>query len=145
MAHVWWHATIRLSRIPTHHTQILTPVQDPDASHAKPCAVNPYAREAFHQCQQFLTPVQPLKASHTKSLRLYRFPTIQIISYDGHPRNSSDTSLCRCRHPALHMQILTLVQVPTNSNNYLRQGRPLKIHMQILMLVQVPNPSHTNS
>ncbi|MBW0484204.1 hypothetical protein O181_023919 [Austropuccinia psidii MF-1] len=81
MAHVQWHVTIHLSRIPTHHTQILTPVQDPDASHAKPCAVDPYSREAFQQCQQFLTPFQAPNLSHTKSLCLYRFPTIEIIAY----------------------------------------------------------------
>ncbi|MBW0572302.1 hypothetical protein O181_112017 [Austropuccinia psidii MF-1] len=47
-----------LSRIPTCHTQILIPVQDPNTSHTKPCAVNPYAGEAFQQCQQILIPVQ---------------------------------------------------------------------------------------
>ncbi|MBW0514777.1 hypothetical protein O181_054492 [Austropuccinia psidii MF-1] len=71
-----------LSIIPTHHTQILTPVQDPDASHAKPFAVNPYAVAAFQQCQ-LLMPVQAPDASHAKSLCLYRFLTIQIIAYTG--------------------------------------------------------------
>ncbi|MBW0512594.1 hypothetical protein O181_052309 [Austropuccinia psidii MF-1] len=70
-----------LSRIPMHHRQFLTPVQDPDALHAKPCAVNPYSGAAFRKCQQFLTPVQAPNASHTKSLCLYRLPTIQIITY----------------------------------------------------------------
>ncbi|MBW0525118.1 hypothetical protein O181_064833 [Austropuccinia psidii MF-1] len=83
MAHLRWHATIRLSRIPRCHMQILTPVQDPNASNAKHCAVNPYAGAAFQQCQQFLTPVQAPGASNTKSLHLYRFPTIQIIPYNG--------------------------------------------------------------
>ncbi|MBW0487409.1 hypothetical protein O181_027124 [Austropuccinia psidii MF-1] len=65
-----------LSRIPTCRTQILMPVQDPNTLHAKPCT-----GEAFQQCQQFPTPVQAPNASHTKSLRLYRLPTIQIIAY----------------------------------------------------------------
>ncbi|MBW0510415.1 hypothetical protein O181_050130 [Austropuccinia psidii MF-1] len=64
-----------------HHRQFLKPVQDPEALHAKPCAVNPYARAALQQCQQFLTPVQATNASHRKSLRLYRLLTIQIIAY----------------------------------------------------------------
>ncbi|MBW0486314.1 hypothetical protein O181_026029 [Austropuccinia psidii MF-1] len=81
MALVWWHATIRLSRIPTHHKKFLTPVQDPNTLHKKPCTVNPYAGEAFQQWQQFLMPVQDPNASHTNSLRLYRIPTIQIIAY----------------------------------------------------------------
>ncbi|MBW0557604.1 hypothetical protein O181_097319 [Austropuccinia psidii MF-1] len=57
-------------------------VQDPNTSHAKPCAVNPNAKEAFWQCQQVLMPFQAPDGSHAKSLRLYRFPTIQIIPYD---------------------------------------------------------------
>ncbi|MBW0531493.1 hypothetical protein O181_071208 [Austropuccinia psidii MF-1] len=52
MAHLWWHATVRLTRIPRHHTQILTPVQDPNASHAKPCTINPYAGAAFQKYQK---------------------------------------------------------------------------------------------
>ncbi|MBW0499181.1 hypothetical protein O181_038896 [Austropuccinia psidii MF-1] len=70
-----------LSRIPTHHTQILMPVQDPQASHTKPCTVNPWAGAALHKCQPFLTPVQAPDTPHAKSLCLYRFPTIQIIPY----------------------------------------------------------------
>ncbi|MBW0487839.1 hypothetical protein O181_027554 [Austropuccinia psidii MF-1] len=61
--------------------QFLTPVQDPNALHAKPCAVNPYAGAAFQQFQQFLTPVQAPNASHAKSLCMYRLPTIPIIAY----------------------------------------------------------------
>ncbi|MBW0490848.1 hypothetical protein O181_030563 [Austropuccinia psidii MF-1] len=80
MAHVQWHATVRLSRIPTRHRQFLTPVQDANVLHAKPCAVDPYAGAAFQQCQQFLTPVQAPNASHTKSLGVYRLLTTQIIS-----------------------------------------------------------------
>ncbi|MBW0530559.1 hypothetical protein O181_070274 [Austropuccinia psidii MF-1] len=83
MAHLWWHTIVRLSRISTRHTQILTPVQDPNSSHEKLSTVNTYARAAFRQCQQFLTPVKDPDASHAKPLHLYRFPTIQIIPYTG--------------------------------------------------------------
>ncbi|MBW0494228.1 hypothetical protein O181_033943 [Austropuccinia psidii MF-1] len=147
--------------------QILTPVQDPNASHTKLCAVNPYAEEAFQQCQPFLMLVHSPEASHAKSLCLYRFPTIQIIPYAGETSNSSDSSLCGCRIPMLHMQILALVQVPKNSNNCLRLCRFPKIqtiacakagfrqftrkslclyrfpmlHTHILTLVQVPENS----
>ncbi|MBW0476204.1 hypothetical protein O181_015919 [Austropuccinia psidii MF-1] len=78
-----WLGSLVLSRVPTQHTQILMPLQDPDASHAKPCTVNPYAGAAFQQCQQFLTPVPAPNVSCTKSFFLYRFPTIQIIAYSG--------------------------------------------------------------
>ncbi|MBW0522359.1 hypothetical protein O181_062074 [Austropuccinia psidii MF-1] len=70
-----------LSRIPMCHMQILTPVQDPDMLHAKPCAGNPYAGAAFPQCQPFLIPIQAPNASHTKSLHVYRLPKSQIIAY----------------------------------------------------------------
>ncbi|MBW0512345.1 hypothetical protein O181_052060 [Austropuccinia psidii MF-1] len=95
-----------LSRIPTRHRQVLTPVQDPNGLHAKPCTVNPYARAAFQKCQQFLMPVQAPNNSNNflrqgslataptlpyvgagtqrftpKSLRLCRFPKIQKIAY----------------------------------------------------------------
>ncbi|MBW0533256.1 hypothetical protein O181_072971 [Austropuccinia psidii MF-1] len=83
MAHVRWHATVCLSRIPTLHKQILMLVKDPNASHAKPFTVNPYAWAAFQQCQQYLMPVQAPEASHAKSLGLYRFPTLQITAYAG--------------------------------------------------------------
>ncbi|MBW0519817.1 hypothetical protein O181_059532 [Austropuccinia psidii MF-1] len=81
MAHVWWHATVCLSRIPMHHREFLMPVQDPDALHAKPCAVNPYAGAAFQQSQKFLMLAQAPNASNAKSLCLYRLPTIHIIPY----------------------------------------------------------------
>ncbi|MBW0478310.1 hypothetical protein O181_018025 [Austropuccinia psidii MF-1] len=103
MAHVWWNSTVHLSRILTHHTQILTPVQDHNASHAKTCAVNPYASAAFQQCQQLLTPVQAPDTSHRNSLCLYRFPTIQIIAYAG-------AALQQLRH------FLMWVQVPNASH-----------------------------
>ncbi|MBW0489590.1 hypothetical protein O181_029305 [Austropuccinia psidii MF-1] len=52
-------------RIPKLHMQILTPVQDPNASHARPCAVNPYTREASEKFQQLLRLLQAPKASQT--------------------------------------------------------------------------------
>ncbi|MBW0511595.1 hypothetical protein O181_051310 [Austropuccinia psidii MF-1] len=62
----------------------------------------------------------------------------------GQPHDSSNTSLCGCRHPMLQMQILTLLQVPKNSKNCLCQGRLPTIHTQILIPVQVPNASHAH-
>ncbi|MBW0522710.1 hypothetical protein O181_062425 [Austropuccinia psidii MF-1] len=140
---VWMH--LRVRGISMHHTQILMPVQDPNASHAKLCAENLHSGEAFQKYQHFLTPVQAPNASQVKSLCLYRFPTIQIIAYAGAALHSSNTLLCGCRFPALHMQILMLVQVPNNSKNCLRQGRLPTIHTQTLTLVQVPNASHAKS
>ncbi|MBW0540120.1 hypothetical protein O181_079835 [Austropuccinia psidii MF-1] len=83
-----------LSRIPTRHTRILMPDQDPNASHAKPYAINSYAREASQKLQHFLMWVQAPKASHANpysctgsqhfthtSLCLDRFLTIQTIPY----------------------------------------------------------------
>ncbi|MBW0508228.1 hypothetical protein O181_047943 [Austropuccinia psidii MF-1] len=74
--------------------QILTPVQDPNASHSKPCALHPYAGAASQQCKQFLTLFQAPDSSHSNpytctgsqhftrtSLCLCRFPTIQTIPY----------------------------------------------------------------
>ncbi|MBW0482544.1 hypothetical protein O181_022259 [Austropuccinia psidii MF-1] len=62
----------------------------------------------------------------------------------GQPPGSFDSSLCGFRLQMLHMQSLTLVQVPKNSNNCLCQGTLPKIHKQILMLVKVPDTSHTH-
>ncbi|MBW0566044.1 hypothetical protein O181_105759 [Austropuccinia psidii MF-1] len=44
--------------------QILIPVQDPNASHAKPCTVNPYTGAALQKLQHFLMRVQAPNASH---------------------------------------------------------------------------------
>ncbi|MBW0518904.1 hypothetical protein O181_058619 [Austropuccinia psidii MF-1] len=60
------------------------------------------------------------------------------------PCKSSNTSMCGCRGPTLHMQILTLVQIPNNSNNGLHQGRLPTINTQILRLVQVPEAAQAN-
>ncbi|MBW0471418.1 hypothetical protein O181_011133 [Austropuccinia psidii MF-1] len=77
-----------LSRIPTLHTQILTPVQDPNTSHAKPCAVNPYTGSSSQQCQHpensDISLCQcRLPTLHIQILTLCRFPTIQAIPYAG--------------------------------------------------------------
>ncbi|MBW0504812.1 hypothetical protein O181_044527 [Austropuccinia psidii MF-1] len=99
------HKSSCLSRILMLHTQILTPVQHPNASHA-----NPYACTGSQPFKQLLTPG---KGSE----------------------NSKNNALCLSRYPNLHMQILTLVQVPKNSNNPLCQCRLPTVHKQILMLV----------
>ncbi|MBW0525004.1 hypothetical protein O181_064719 [Austropuccinia psidii MF-1] len=168
MAHVWWHATVRLSRIPTRHRQFLTPVQDPDMLHAKPCTVNPYAVAAFRQCQQFLTPVQAPKTSHSKSLHMYRLPTIPIIAYAKaawrqlqhflmrvQAPNTSHPNPYACAGSRIFKKFLTPGQASENShaNPYACTGsqcctytslclyRFLTLHMHILMLIQVPNIS----
>ncbi|MBW0511019.1 hypothetical protein O181_050734 [Austropuccinia psidii MF-1] len=105
------------------------PVQDPDALHANPCAVNPYAWEAFQQCQQLLTPVQASDASHTNSLRLYRLPTIQIIGYaraalqqlqhflmQVQAPNASHTNPYSCAGSHQFKQLLTAGQASKNSH-----------------------------
>ncbi|MBW0564978.1 hypothetical protein O181_104693 [Austropuccinia psidii MF-1] len=92
---IFAHKSFHWSRIPTLNMQILTLVQDPNASHAKPCAVNAYTRTASRQCRQFLTLFQ-LPMLHTQiltlvqvpnnsnnSLRQGSLPTIQNIPYAG--------------------------------------------------------------
>ncbi|MBW0502288.1 hypothetical protein O181_042003 [Austropuccinia psidii MF-1] len=105
-----------------HHMQIHIPVQDPDASHAKPCAVNPYAGAAFQQCQQFLTAVQA-PSSCTGSLHCGSLLTAPTLPYAG-SRSQCFTckSLCLYRFPKLHTHILTFLQVPNNSDHSLRLG-----------------------
>ncbi|MBW0550545.1 hypothetical protein O181_090260 [Austropuccinia psidii MF-1] len=85
------HTSLHFTRIPTLHTQILTPVQDPNTSHAKPCAVNPYAREASQQCQQFF--------------RLFQAP------------NTSHANPYACAGSHQFRQFLILGQPPDNSKN----------------------------
>ncbi|MBW0478774.1 hypothetical protein O181_018489 [Austropuccinia psidii MF-1] len=120
------------SRIPTPHTQILMPVQDPNTSHAKPCTVNPYAGAAFQQCQQFLMAVQTPNASQAKYLALYRFPTIKIIPY---ARAASQ----KLRH------FLMWVQAPkaSHANPYTWAGSPQ--FKQLLTPEQASESSHTNA
>ncbi|MBW0552179.1 hypothetical protein O181_091894 [Austropuccinia psidii MF-1] len=99
MAHVWWHATICFSWIPTRHTQILKPVQDPNTSYTKPFTVNPYAGAAFQQFKQFIRPVQAPYPSHARSLRFYRFATVQIIPYSGEASQKIQHFLMRVQAP----------------------------------------------
>ncbi|MBW0551945.1 hypothetical protein O181_091660, partial [Austropuccinia psidii MF-1] len=49
------------------------------------------------------------------------------------------SSLCLCRLPTLHTQIITLVRAPDNSKNPLQQCRLPTIHTPILRLVKVPD------
>ncbi|MBW0582804.1 hypothetical protein O181_122519 [Austropuccinia psidii MF-1] len=105
-----------LSRIPMLHMQILTLGRFPILQTIA------YAREG---CRRF---------TH-KSLRLYKLPTIQTTPdashtnpYVGQVPENLKVSLCRCWLLIIHTRILTLVQVPNNSNNSLRRGRLPKIH-----------------
>ncbi|MBW0497338.1 hypothetical protein O181_037053 [Austropuccinia psidii MF-1] len=120
-----------LSRIPMCHRQFLTPVQDPNVLHAKPCTVNPYARAAFQQCQKFLTPVQAPNSSHAKYLCLYRLPKIQIIAY-------ARAVLKQLRH------FLMQVQAPdaSNPNPYACAGS--QKFKKLLMPGKASNNSHAN-
>ncbi|MBW0575188.1 hypothetical protein O181_114903 [Austropuccinia psidii MF-1] len=130
------------------------PVQDPDALHAKPCAVNPYSGAALQQCQKFLTPVQAPKASHAKSLRLYRLQTIQTIAYAREASrqrqhflmhvqapNASPKSLCLCRFSTIKRIPYAWVAFQQFTCKSLCLYRFLTLHMHILTLVQVPNIS----
>ncbi|MBW0525964.1 hypothetical protein O181_065679 [Austropuccinia psidii MF-1] len=80
------HKSLCLSRIMTLQTQMLTHVQDPNASHA-----NTFACTGSQNFKQLLmlgqppnTPTLPYAGAGSrwftrKSLGLYRFPTIQTI------------------------------------------------------------------
>ncbi|MBW0534240.1 hypothetical protein O181_073955 [Austropuccinia psidii MF-1] len=76
-----------------------------------------------------------------KSLRLCRFPPIQTIAY---ARAGFQQFTCKSlrlyRFLKLHMHILTLVQVPKNSNNSLCQGSL----PTALTLPYVPEASHAH-
>ncbi|MBW0538352.1 hypothetical protein O181_078067 [Austropuccinia psidii MF-1] len=108
------------------------PVQDPNVLHAKPCTVNPYARAAFLQCQQFLTPFQAPNASPTKSLRVYRLPIIQIIAY---ARAASQ----QLRH------FLMQVQVANSSHPNPHACAGSQQFRKLLTPGQVSNNSHANT
>ncbi|MBW0484524.1 hypothetical protein O181_024239 [Austropuccinia psidii MF-1] len=91
-------------------------VQDPNASHAS------YACAGFQYFKQLLTPGQAANASHanhyacTSSQQFKQLPTpLQV------PKNLK-VSLRWCWLPIIHMQILTLLLVPNNSNKFLRQA-----------------------
>ncbi|MBW0566544.1 hypothetical protein O181_106259 [Austropuccinia psidii MF-1] len=103
------HQSRSLSRIPMLHMQILTLLQDPDTSHAKPCVVSPHAREASQQCQQFLTLFQAHNSSHANPSTRTGSQIFKQPLALGQPPNNSNTSLWQCRLLKLHMQIITLV------------------------------------
>ncbi|MBW0462273.1 hypothetical protein O181_001988 [Austropuccinia psidii MF-1] len=88
--------------------QILIPVQVPNTSHAKPCAVNAYAREAYQQFKQSPLLAQAPNASHAKPYTCTNAQQFKQIPILGKPPDNSDTSLCQCRLLMLHTQILTL-------------------------------------
>ncbi|MBW0554790.1 hypothetical protein O181_094505 [Austropuccinia psidii MF-1] len=121
--------------------QVLTPVEDPNASHAKRCAApntshaNPYACTASQQFKQLpmlgslpTAPTLPYASAGSqcficKSLCLCRFPTIQKIPYAGAGfQKFTHKSLSLYRFPTLHTHILMLVQVLNNLDNSLRLG-----------------------
>ncbi|MBW0523801.1 hypothetical protein O181_063516 [Austropuccinia psidii MF-1] len=107
------------------------PVHDPNASHTKPCAVNPYTGETSQQLRRFLIPVQAPNASHTNPY------VVQV------PNNSSN-SLCRCRLPTIHTQILMLVQVPEDSHTHPSTCTGSQQFRQFLMPGQPPNNSKSS-
>ncbi|MBW0475483.1 hypothetical protein O181_015198 [Austropuccinia psidii MF-1] len=95
MAHVRWHATVHLFlfRIPTLHMKILTPVQDPNASNTKPCAVNPYDGAATQKCQQFLMLFQGPNASNTHPYACTGSQQFRQFLMPGKPPDNSKNSL----------------------------------------------------
>ncbi|MBW0515675.1 hypothetical protein O181_055390 [Austropuccinia psidii MF-1] len=129
--------------MPTLHTQIPMPIQDPDASNVKSCPVNPYAGAASPQFQKFLMLVQAPNTSHTNPYACTGYQIFKLLT-PWEPPDSSKTSLRLCRLLTLQMQILMLVQVPNSSNKCLCQGRLPIIQTQILTLVQVPSNSNAH-
>ncbi|MBW0528883.1 hypothetical protein O181_068598 [Austropuccinia psidii MF-1] len=75
------------------------PVQASDNSHP-----NPDACAGSRQFKQFLTPGKASNKSHANP-------------YTCAGSDNAKNSLCLCRLPTIHTQILTLVKVPNNSNN----------------------------
>ncbi|MBW0519300.1 hypothetical protein O181_059015 [Austropuccinia psidii MF-1] len=119
------HKSLRLSRLPTLHTQILTPVQDPGCSQE-----NPYACPGSQQVKKRLMWGKAPNNSKN-SLGLSRLPAIQITPY--YFTGSQQ-----------FQQLLTPVQAPDTShaNPYACTGsRQFK---QFLMLVQASNASHNS-
>ncbi|MBW0495649.1 hypothetical protein O181_035364 [Austropuccinia psidii MF-1] len=101
MAHIRWHSIVFLSLF-------LALIQDPNTSHTKPCAVNPYAGAASRQCQQFLMLVQDPNASHANPYAFTSSQKFKQLPMPGKPPDNSDTSLCQCSLSTRHTQILTL-------------------------------------
>ncbi|MBW0560290.1 hypothetical protein O181_100005 [Austropuccinia psidii MF-1] len=91
------HTCLHFSRIPTLHTQILTPVQDPNFVQA-----NPYACTGSQQFKPLLPPGKAPKDSKN-SLRQYRLLMLhtQIFTLLQVPNNSNN-SLCRFRLSMRH-------------------------------------------
>ncbi|MBW0509251.1 hypothetical protein O181_048966 [Austropuccinia psidii MF-1] len=106
---------------PQQFKRFLTLVQASDHSHVNP--------DAFAGSKQFLMLVQAMDSSHANS-------------YTCAGSNNSKNSLCVCRLPKIHTQILMLVKVPNNSKNSLRQCRLWKAHTRILPLVKAPKNSN---
>ncbi|MBW0552871.1 hypothetical protein O181_092586 [Austropuccinia psidii MF-1] len=90
--------------------QILTPIQDPDASQLKP-----YAGEASQKFQQLLMLVQAPNTSNTNPYACTGSQIFKLLT-PGQPPKNSNTSLCQCRLMTLHIQILMLVQAPNASH-----------------------------
>ncbi|MBW0528729.1 hypothetical protein O181_068444 [Austropuccinia psidii MF-1] len=103
------HESLRFSRIPTLHMQIITPVLDPDSVHT-----NPYTCTGSQQFKPLL-PLGQAPDNSNNSLRWCRLPTLQtqILTLVQVPNNSKN-SLCLCRLSMLQMQILMLVEVTDN-------------------------------
>ncbi|MBW0589131.1 hypothetical protein O181_128846 [Austropuccinia psidii MF-1] len=95
------HTSLHFSRIPTLQTQILTPVQDPNTSHAKPCTVNPYAREAFKKFQKLLRLAQAPNSSHANTYAGEGSQNLQCFLMLGQAPNDSNDSLCRGSVPTI--------------------------------------------
>ncbi|MBW0555535.1 hypothetical protein O181_095250 [Austropuccinia psidii MF-1] len=71
------HKSLRFCRIPTLHTQILIPVQDPDSVHT-----NPYACTGSRQFKSLLPPGKAPNNSNNTLCRcsLPKIPTIPYAS-----------------------------------------------------------------
>ncbi|MBW0482164.1 hypothetical protein O181_021879 [Austropuccinia psidii MF-1] len=114
MAHVWWHAAVSLSWfLSLLFTQILALFQNPHTSHA-----NRYACPGSRLCT-------------LKSLRLYRFPTIQATP-------SSGAGSRQFQH------FLTPVQAPNTSNTNTYPCTGSQQFKRFLMPVQAFDASHAN-
>ncbi|MBW0554212.1 hypothetical protein O181_093927 [Austropuccinia psidii MF-1] len=138
--------------------QFLTPVQAPDASHAKSLClyrfpttqIVPYAGEASQQLQHFLRQLQAPNASHANPYACAVSQQFKQLLTPGQAFINSYTNTYACtgsqsftctslrlyRFPKLHMHILILVQVPYNSDHSLRLGSLPKI-LKILYTTKI--------
>ncbi|MBW0550295.1 hypothetical protein O181_090010 [Austropuccinia psidii MF-1] len=112
---VWWHAIVNMS-------WFVALVQDPDYSHT-----NPYDCAGFQYFKQLLMPGKAANATHanhytcTNSQKFKQLLTLGKAFDNSHANpyacagsDNAKNSLCRCRLPTIHTQILTLVQFPDN-------------------------------